>query len=94
MKKHQILVVHIIDQQESSPSASGDITLRDVEGGHERKIFLDPELVRRYQQELHRYLGQIEAICASRQIDYLRTTTQIPFEDFVLKTLRQASSVN
>jgi uncharacterized protein (DUF58 family) len=93
-KKHQILVVHIIDEQESSPRASGDIILRDVEGGHERKIFLDAELVRRYQQELRRYLGEIEATCASRQIDYLRTTTQIPFEEFVLKTLRQASSVN
>jgi hypothetical protein len=55
---------------------------------------LDAELVRRYQQELRSYLGEIEAICASRQIDYLRTTTQIPFEEFVLKTLRQASSVN
>jgi uncharacterized protein (DUF58 family) len=94
MKKYQILVVHIIDEQESSPRLSGDITLRDVEGGHERKIFLDAELVRRYQQELRRYLGEIEAICASRQIDYLRTTTQVPFEEFVLKTLRQASSVN
>jgi uncharacterized protein (DUF58 family) len=94
MKKHQILVVHIIDEQESSPRASGDIILRDVEGGHERKIFLDAELARRYQQELRRYLGEIEAICAGRQIDYLRTTTQVPFEEFVLKTLRQASSVN
>jgi uncharacterized protein (DUF58 family) len=94
IKKHQILIVHIIDEQESSPTAFGDITLRDVEGGHERKIFLDAELARRYQQELHRYLGEIEAICASRQIDYLRTTTQVPFEEFVLKTLRQASSVN
>ena len=94
IKKHQILLVHILDEQESSPKVSGDITLRDVEGGHERKIFLDAELVRRYQQELRRYLGEIEAICASRQIDYLRTTTQVPFEEFVLKTLRQASSVN
>lgn len=94
MKKHQILIVHIMDEQESSPKASGDITLRDVEGGLERKFFLDAELVRRYQQELRRYLGEIEVICASRQIDYLRTTTQIPFDEFVLKTLRQVSSVS
>jgi hypothetical protein len=51
-------------------------------------------LARRYEQELRRYLGEIETICAGRQIDYLRTTTQVPFEEFVLKTLRQVSSVN
>ena len=28
-----------------------------------------------------------------RRIDYLRTTTQIPFDEFVLQTLRQVSSV-
>ena len=94
IKKHQLLVVHIVDEQESSPKASGDITLRDVEGGRERRFFLDSELVRRYQQELRRYLGEIEAVCAQREIDYLRTTTQVPFDEFVLKTLRQVSSVS
>ena len=49
--------------------------------------------MRRYRQELHRYLSEIEAICAHREIDYLRTSTQIPFDEFVLKTLRQVSSV-
>lgn len=94
MKKHQLLVIHILDEQESSPKPSGEITLRDVEGGRECRLFLDQELVRRYQQELRRYLGEIEAICANREIDYLRTTTQIPFDEFVLKTLRQVSSVS
>jgi hypothetical protein len=32
-------------------------------------------------------------VCSSRRIDYLRTTTQIPFDEFVLQTLRQVSSV-
>ena len=36
---------------------------------------------------------EIETICASRRIDYLRTTTQVPFDDFVLQMLRRVSSV-
>ena len=39
------------------------------------------------------YFKEIETVCSGRRIDYLRTTTQIPFEEFVLKTLRQVSSV-
>jgi hypothetical protein len=49
--------------------------------------------VRRFQAELDRYCKEIEAVCASRRIDYLRTSTQVPFDEFVLQTLRQVSSV-
>jgi hypothetical protein len=72
----------------------GDVALVDVEGGRERKFFLDEELVRRFERELQIYFGEIEALCASRRIDYVRTTTDVPFDEFVLQTLRQASSVS
>ena len=49
--------------------------------------------MRRFEQELADYFKEIETICASRKIDYLRTTTQVPFDDFVLQTLRRVSSV-
>lgn len=92
-KRYQPLVIHIVDQQELSPKAWGDVALVDVEGGRERKFFLDDDLVRRFQAELASYFKEIETVCASRRIDYLRTTTQVPFNEFVLQTLRQVSSV-
>jgi hypothetical protein len=75
------------------PKVRGDIALVDVESGRERKFLLDEDLVRRFQVELAGYLKDIETVCAGRQVDYLRTTTQVPFDEFVLKTLRQVSSV-
>jgi uncharacterized protein (DUF58 family) len=92
-KRYQLLVIHIVDEQETRPKPWGDIALVDVEGGRERKFFLDVDLVRRFQAELDRYFKEIEAVCASRRIDYLRTTTQVPFDEFVLQTLRRVSSV-
>ena len=92
-KRYQLLVIHVLDEQEIKPKARGDVALRDVEAGQERRLFLDAELVRRFEQELEAYFQEIEGVCAGRHIDYLRTTTQIPFEDFVLQTLRQVSSV-
>jgi uncharacterized protein (DUF58 family) len=92
-KRYQVLVIHVIDEQETRPDPCGDVALVDVEGGRERKLFLDAELVRRYQTELAAYFSEIETVCASRGIDYLRTTTRVPFEEFVLQTLRQVSSV-
>ncbi len=92
-KGHQLLVVHIVDENELQPNAWGDVALVDVEGGRERKFFLDDDLVRRFQAELAGYFKEIESVCASRHIDYLRTSTQVPFDVFVLQTLRQVSSV-
>ena len=50
-------------------------------------------MVRRFKDELADYFKEIETVCSGRRIDYLRTTTQIPFDEFVLHTLRQVSSV-
>ena len=93
VKRYQILVIHVIDAREAEPEARGDIALVDVEGGRERKLFLDAELARRYRLELAGYFKEIETLCAGRGIDYLRTSTAVPFDEFVLQTLRQVSSV-
>jgi len=92
-RRHQILVIHVLDEQEINPRPRGDVALRDIEVGQERRLFLDLEMVQRFRQELQAYFQEIEEVCASRHIDYLRTTTQTSFDDFVLQTLRQVSSV-
>ncbi len=92
-KRYQLLIIHVVDETELHPKPWGDVALVDVEAGRERKFFLDADLVRRFESELNGYFKDIEAVCASRQIDYLRTSTQVPFEEFVLQTLRQVSSV-
>ena len=92
-KKYQLLVIHILDPQEITPHPWGDVALNDVENGRERRFFLDTDLIRRFQEELADYFKEIETVCSSRRIDYLRTTTELPFDEFVLQTLRQASSV-
>ena len=92
-KKYQLLVIHILDPQEITPRPWGDVALNDVENGRERRFFLDKDLIRRFQEELAGYFREIETVCSSRRIDYLRTTTELPFDEFVLQTLRQVSSV-
>jgi uncharacterized protein (DUF58 family) len=93
LKRHQVLAIHIVDDQEIEPKPLGDVALVDVEGGRERKFFLDVELVRRYRIELADYFKEIEGVCAARKIDYLRASTRMPFDDFILQMLRQVRSV-
>jgi len=92
-KRHQLLVIHILDDGEFGLEPRGDLSLVDVESERERRLFLDADLLERFQRELRGYCDEIESFCHSRQADYLRTRTSTPFEDFVLLTLRAARSV-
>jgi uncharacterized protein (DUF58 family) len=92
-KKYQVLIIHILEDEEIRPGILGDVALADVEGNRERRLFVDVELARRFEAELTSYFRDIESTCASFGIDYLRTTTAVPFDEFVLKSLRQVSSV-
>ena len=82
-------MIHYLDDQEINPKPWGDVALNDVESGRERRLFLDVDLVRRYQQELTDYFKEIETVCASRRIDYLRTTTQIPLTNLSADAARK-----
>jgi uncharacterized protein (DUF58 family) len=92
-KKYQVLLIHLLDEEETQPRFLGDVALVDAEGIRERRLFVDADLARRFEEELEKYFHEIELACMSRGIDYLRTTTRVPFDEFVLKSLRQVSSV-
>jgi uncharacterized protein (DUF58 family) len=92
-QKHQVLVIHVLDDEEIEPRFMGDVALIDAEGKRERRLFVDAELARRFQEELALYFRDIESACSSLGLDYLRTTTRIPFDEFILKSLRQLGAV-
>ncbi len=92
-KGYNVLVVHILDGSEIRLEPVGDTAILDVESGRERRLFLDNALVQRFHEEVERYLEETASFCRNHDMDYLRTTTEIPFEDFVLRTLRQGRTV-
>lgn len=92
-RKYQVLVVHILDGSETRLEPWGDISMVDVESQRERRLFLDSTLVRRFHEEVERYLDETASFCFSHEMDYLRTETTTPFENFVLLTLRQGRMV-
>lgn len=92
-KGYEVLVVHILDESEIRLEPVGDTTVYDVESEREKRLFLDNAMVQRFHEEVQRYLEETASFCRNHSLDYLRTTTEIPFEDFVLRTLRQGRTV-
>jgi|SRR5579871_1908045 len=85
----QVALLHILAEDEITPTLLGDLRIIDSETNEAKEMSVNPALLARYQQTFDAFCAEIEAFCHRYGIDYLRTSTAMPFEDLVLKTIRR-----
>ena len=88
-RRYEVALVHVVSEEELTPDLRGDLTLVDAEGGPPREVSVDRAAVERYRQRLQRHFEEAESFCARHRIDYLRTTTAVPFDDLILRHMRR-----
>ena len=88
-KRHDVLLVHVLGEGENRLDPDGDVSLVDVESDRERRVFLDGDLAERFHREVEAYFDDTRRFCESQAMDYRRTTSDVPFDDFVLRYLTQ-----
>ena len=87
--RHDIFAVHIASHEDIEPQLTGDLQLVDSESQATREITVTPGLLAAYKAEFKRYCESVENYCLKYQLGYVRTTTDFPFEELVLKVFRQ-----
>jgi uncharacterized protein (DUF58 family) len=93
LRRHEVLLVHVLDEREMALEGFGEVTAVDAEGSGERAFYLDGDLARRFREEWERYLEEVREYCRSRAIDYFQAGPELPFEDLVLRWLRRGRTV-
>lgn len=88
-RRFEVFLLHVVSEDELQPLLRGDLTLLDAEGGTSREVSLDRATLERYQERLQGHFAEVERFCASHRIDYLRTSTTVPFQDLILRHLRR-----
>lgn len=88
-RRYEVFVLHVVSEEELNPDLQGDLTLVDAEGGPSRNVSVDRPALDAYRERLQRHFAEAEGFCARHGVDYLRTSTAIPFQDLVLRHLRQ-----
>lgn len=81
-------IIHVLSDVELTPSLTGDLKLVDVESQAAVEVTVDGPALEAYGRARDAYLRDLERFCLRHQIEYLRTTTSLPFEDLVLRYLR------
>ena len=89
-QKHEPFVVHIVSPQETHPELLGDLRLVDAETGRLRDVTLTESLLRKYRKTFTDYVMNIERFCRSKEIGYVRCSTDVPFQDAIVDMLRRA----
>ncbi|MBI4471819.1 MAG: DUF58 domain-containing protein [Acidobacteria bacterium] len=87
--RHDIFVIHIASHEELDPALKGELLLVDSENQAAREITITPSLLTAYKAEFAHYCESIESYCWKYQLGYVRTATDFPFEELVLRVFRQ-----
>jgi uncharacterized protein (DUF58 family) len=87
--RHDVFVIQIASHEEIDPRLKGEIQLVDSESNVSREITITPSLLSAYRAEFAKFCEGIESYCGKYQLGYVRTATDFPFEELVLKVFRQ-----
>ena len=78
----------VTSPEEVEPVLADEVLLVDAELGHSTRTWVTPDLINVYRETFRRYCAEIEGFCRGHGWGYLRTSTQTPLEDLMLKALR------
>ncbi len=87
-RRFQVVLVHVLDEEELHPTLTGDLRLVDAETGGAREVSISPQLLAEYEAGVQRFCGSLQDMAAKFNLDYVLASTGVPFEDVVLKSLR------
>ena len=87
-RRFQVVLIHVLDVEELHPTLTGDLRIVDSETGQAREVSISPFLLGQYQAQLTTFCDGLKALSTRYNMDYVRTSTDVPFEDVILKYLR------
>jgi uncharacterized protein (DUF58 family) len=93
-RRFEVVLVHVLDPEEISPREEGALRLTDMESGQTLAVAVDRPLLAAYRGRMAAYFSEVEEFCLTHGVEYLRTSTVVPFEEVVLKYLRQGAHLH
>ena len=93
-QKHDLFVIQIVDEKEVNPELLGDYHLVDVETNQLRPVTINESHLKRYKGLFQKYCSDLDRYCVQREIGFIRTATELPFDELVLRIFRMGGFVS
>jgi uncharacterized protein (DUF58 family) len=85
---HDFVLLQVHSAEEQRPSASGEMILEDVETAKQRTVECSPQSAALYESRFLEFSDRLRRIALRNGGRYARAVTNIPYQDFVLRSLR------
>jgi hypothetical protein len=85
---HDFVLLQVHSAEEQHPTASGEFILEDVETGAQRPVQCSPESAELYEQRFLEFSARLRRLALRNGGRYARAVTNIPYQEFVLRSLR------
>ena len=87
--RQDLFAVHVYTAEEAKPDLPDEVLLEDAELATSQRVRVTPALLDAYAEQFEEHCEEVGDYCRRHGWGYLRTTTDIPFEDLILKVFRQ-----
>ena len=87
-RRFQVVLLHVLDEEEVHPTLTGDLRLVDSETNEVREVSMSPHILAQYEARVQSFCTELQALSNRYGMDYVRTATSVPFEEVILKYLR------
>jgi uncharacterized protein (DUF58 family) len=87
--RHDVFAVHVVSPDELEPPLADEVLLVDSEQGTASRVRITPDIIEDYRDTFRHYCSEIEGFCRTHGWGYLLGSTAAPFEEIMLKALRE-----
>jgi uncharacterized protein (DUF58 family) len=92
-QRYEPHVVQVFDRREADPAIKGDVELVDVESAEVEKVTVTERNLRQYRQVIEGFLASVAAYCATHGLGATQSTTEVPFDELILRMMREAGAL-
>lgn len=85
---HDFVLLQVHSAEEERPELAGELILEETETGAERRIECSPESAALYARAFSEFSARIQRLALRNGGRYARAVTAVPYQQFVLKSLR------
>lgn len=87
-RRFEPVVLQIYDREEAEPSDRGDYVYEDIETGKTRAFTVNEGVLKRYRERFQAFIENNRKSCVKRGVRFYSTSTDVPFENFLLNVTR------
>ena len=85
----EVVLLHVLDPQETDPDLDGELELVDRETGRTMYVPVDRITIENYKIHLAQWMNEIETFCARRTVKYVPLSSAASLDDVLFRQLRR-----